>query len=92
MKRAVPAAPMFEEWMLNAAYDAAAMLPTEHNDALAVLALVKQIVLKINKPYVVRLRTPVLREALKSVLRGRGKSATAVASSVKRRPKTAKRA
>jgi hypothetical protein len=47
---------MFEEWMLSAAYDVASILPAEHDEALAVLALAKQLVLKVNKPYVTRLR------------------------------------
>lgn len=46
----------FKPWMLNAAYDVASVLPVKPDEALSVLALVKQLVLKNNKPYVERLR------------------------------------
>lgn len=55
----------FEEWMITSAHHVASILPAEHNEALAVLALAKQIVLKINKPYVGRLRGAVFEEDLR---------------------------
>lgn len=42
--------------MLESAYCVAAILPASDSQALAVLALAKEIVLKINKPYLLRLR------------------------------------
>lgn len=47
---------MFEDWMLTSAYGVVSILPTNHDEALAVLALAKQIILKVNRPYVLRLR------------------------------------
>ena len=55
-KKTPPPGPMFEEWMLISVFDVASILPPDHVEALAVLALAKQIVLKVNKPYVTRLR------------------------------------
>lgn len=73
---------MLEEWMLPAAYSVASLLPAEHNDALAVLALVKQIVLKINKPYVGRLRGALVEEDLRDLVGRRGNGRVAAAASL----------
>ena len=47
----------FAEWMLESAYTVASLLPTDGDEALAVLALAQQIVLKVNKPFLDRLRS-----------------------------------
>lgn len=47
---------MFEDWMIAAAYDIATTLPTDPVEALAVLAIVHDLIEKVNKPYALGLR------------------------------------
>jgi hypothetical protein len=44
------------DWMIPCAYSIAEMLPTDHNEAMEVLAIVCDTVEKINKPHMARLR------------------------------------
>jgi hypothetical protein len=48
--------PKIEDWMITSAYGIAEMLPTDHKEALTVLAIVRGMVEKINKRHLPRRR------------------------------------
>lgn len=52
--------PMYEDWMITCAYSVAEMLPTDAKEAQAVLAIVHDLIEKVNKPYLALRRRPRL--------------------------------
>jgi hypothetical protein len=53
----------FEDWMITSAYDIAAMLPTDYKEATAVLALVHEMMDKVNRPWSAKPRRRPQRKA-----------------------------
>jgi hypothetical protein len=51
------------DWMITSAYTIAELLPTDHGEAMEVIAIVCDMVEKINKPHMARLQRRQPRKA-----------------------------